>query len=137
MVHDCSQGWACEKRTLLVQRYVKDCYFILKYHPWYPWDVFMYLWWCISFNWCVRWGSQWQSKRKSLLSTLPSDKHYLKFGHPKLKSRCSKSLAGNLKLKNNLSFNVFNHIITLVNCFWLRPKTELVRTNQITVEWQS
>ena len=32
-----------------------------------------------------------------------------------------------LQLKNNRAFNVFNHIITLVYYFWIKPKTELVK----------
>ena len=60
-----------------------------------------------------------QSKRKSFPSTCPSDKHYtcIKFGCPKPKSSCPKSLVQNSKLKNNRAFNAFNPTITLVNCF--------------------
>ena len=41
----------------------------------------------------------------------------IKFGCPKSKSSCPKSLARNSKLKNNQVFHVSNHIITLINCF--------------------
>ena len=60
-----------------------------------------------------------QSKRKSFPSTCPLDKHYtcIKFGCPKPKSSCPKSLVQNSKLKNNQAFNAFNRTITLVNCF--------------------
>ena len=60
-----------------------------------------------------------QSKRKSFPSTCPSDKHYtcIKFGCPKPKSSCPKSLVQNSKLKNNQAFNAFNRTITLGNCF--------------------
>ena len=63
-----------------------------------------------------------------------------KFSHPlvlqtstiiiKINLVVQKSLAQNSKLKNNQEFHVFNHIITLVNCFWLKPKMELLKTNE-------
>ena len=56
-----------------------------------------------------------QSKRNIFLSTCPSDKHYIKLGCLKSKSSCTKGFAQNLKLKNRQAFNVFNHIISLVN----------------------
>ena len=72
-----------------------------------------------------------QSKRKIFLSTCPSDKHNIKFCCPKPKSSCPKS---NSKLKKNWAFNVFNHIISLVNFSWLKPKYNIsnVLTGLIT-----
>ena len=56
-----------------------------------------------------------QSKRKSFPSTCPLDKHYtcIKFGCPKPKSSCPKSLVQNSKLKNNQAFNAFNRLSPL------------------------
>ena len=56
-----------------------------------------------------------QSKRKSFPSTCPLDKHYtcIKFGCPKPKSSCPKSLVQNSKLKNNRAFNAFNRLSPL------------------------
>ena len=60
-----------------------------------------------------------QSKRKRFPSTCPSHKHYtcIKFGSPKPKSSCPKSLVQISKLKNHRALNAFNRTIILVNCF--------------------
>ena len=53
-------------------------------------------------------GEVSQSKRKIFLSACPSNKHYIKFGCPIVQKVL-------LKTQNNWAFNVFNHIIILVN----------------------
>ena len=42
-----------------------------------------------------------------------------------------------LETRNNWAFNVFYHSIILVNCFWLKPEMELVKTNEIATEGRS
>ena len=57
-----------------------------------------------------------KSKRKSFLSTCPSDKHYIKFCCPQPKMSLSKKFRSKLETpKKGRAFNVFNHIISLVN----------------------
>ena len=65
-----------------------------------------------------------QIKRKIFSSTCPLNKHYIKFNIPKPKSSCPKSLqARNSKTIGHLMF-----------CFWLKPKIEFVKTNEMTME---
>ena len=79
----------------------------------------------------------YQSKRKSSYPLVHQTSTILLFGCPKPKSSWPKSLARNSKLKSNRAFHFFNPIITLVNCFCLKPKMELVKKNEVTLEWQS
>ena len=54
-----------------------------------------------------------ESKEKFFLSTYPLDKHYIKFGCPKFKSSCPKSLVRFLS------------------------QVELTKTNEMALVWQS
>ena len=76
-----------------------------------------------------------QHMHKIRIAGSPCRPHLYNVNCPKPKSSCPESLqARNSKLKNNQAFNVFNHIITLANCFWLKPKIKFVKTNEMAVE---